>query len=179
MSLTTHWPWSLVFWDEVGHENRRVPTGAAIAAIDSWFHDPGRRRELFAAWELLTEQRPSLRGGMSWMELRAALRPALVRALESGQLVLVAGDTWRGGGIERVTEEPPAPVMAEPQTVKTWIEFVVQDMAGQPIAKQKYRAVLVDGTKKEGETDAKGVVRFEDLEPGLCDFTLAGLDGAA
>ena len=183
MRLTTARPWSLVFWDEVQPDDRTVPTVFAMAEIDAWIADPQRRHELLKVGELLTENGSRSRAGRSWMDLAPVLKPAILRALQSGQLVMITQEGkegWQRIAVEQpeaAAASPLAPEQAAP--VKTWIEFLVEDMASQPLAGRKYRATLTDGTVKRGETDSKGLVRFDQLEPGLCEFVLEGLDGDA
>ena len=183
MLLTSHKPWSLVLWKDVKPGARRVPPAIATAWIDAWILDPHRRSELFRIWEGLTGNRQHARGGMAPVDLQRTLGPRLRRAVESGELVMITeegGEGWRGAVAAQRASEAAAPPPAEsPRPTKTWIEFLVEDMAGQPIAGRKYRATLTDGTKKTGQTDSSGLVRFDELDPGLCEFVLEGLDGNA
>lgn len=183
MRLTTHRPWSLVFWDEVEPANHRVPVAFASAEIDAWLADPHRRAEVLDLWGQLGENQSRMRAGRDWMEVARLVKPAFLRALDSGQLVMITdegNEAWRSAPTVEPKEAPP-PVLAaeEARPVKTWIEFAVEDMAGQPLAGRKYRATLTDGTVKKGETDSKGIVRFDEIDPGLCEFVLEGLDGDA
>jgi hypothetical protein len=118
------------------------------------------------------------------MEIARLVKPAFLRALDSGQLVMITdegNEGWRRIHVDQPEEPAAPPPLATEQArpVKTWIEFAVEDMAGQPLAGRKYRATLTDGTVKRGETDTKGLVRFDEIEPGLCEFVLEGLDGDA
>lgn len=184
MRLTTARPWSLVFWDEVAPNAQRVPVVFARAEIDAWLADPYRRAEVLEMWGQLGENHGRANSGRDWMELSRLVKPAFLRALDSGQLVMVTdegNEAWRTSGLAEPEDIAPPPPLAveEPRPVKTWIEFAVEDMAGQPIAGKKYRATLTDGTVKKGETDSKGLVRFDEIDPGLCEFVLEGLDGDA
>lgn len=182
MPVTSAVPWRLVPWDELDPKDQRVPASVAISTIDSWFHDPDRRQELFQVWEHLTGTRRHANGAMDWMDLRTSVRPALLRAIEVGQLVMVTdeGKRVRGGvSFEKKDDLGPGAPADSASPTKTWIEFLVQDMAGQPMSGKKYRATLTDGTTKKGETDSKGLVRFDELDPGICEFVLEGLDGSA
>lgn len=51
-------------------------------------------------------------------------------------------------------------------TFKDWIEIAFVDRDGQPRAGEKYKLTLADGTILEGELDAEGLARIEDLPPG-------------
>ncbi|MEM7155008.1 MAG: hypothetical protein AAF799_19325 [Myxococcota bacterium] len=54
----------------------------------------------------------------------------------------------------------------------TWIEIAVVDASGQPITNRPYRLRLPDGSVREGELGDDGLIRFDDVEPGLCTLEL-------
>jgi len=59
---------------------------------------------------------------------------------------------------------------------KTWVEFVVVDMEGNPVGDHPYRVTLPDGSVNEGVLDKSGKVRFNGIDPGTCQFSLTDLD---
>ena len=183
MPLSPLRPWSLVPWNEVEPDDVTVSPAVAAAWLDALFYDPHRRAELFEALEALTGARARTSFGREGNDLARDLGPVLHRAIASGELVVVTQEgkeAWRRMKMEQpVSDALPPPVMPAAAPAKTWIEFLVEDMAGQPLAGRKYRATLTDGTTKKGETDSKGLVRFDPLDPGLCEFVLEGLDGDA
>ncbi|MBD3331898.1 hypothetical protein GF356_03525 [candidate division GN15 bacterium] len=54
---------------------------------------------------------------------------------------------------------------------KDWIELELADANDNPLANEKYILTLPDGTKREGELDADGHARIEDVPPGPVAIT--------
>jgi len=82
------------------------------------------------------------------------------------------------------TAPPPPPqedVVAATQRRprKTWVEFKVVDMEGNPATGQHYLVMLPDGSLHEGNLDRSGMVRFDDIDPDNSVFTLPDLDREA
>ncbi len=76
---------------------------------------------------------------------------------------------------------PPKPAVAEDpikpkRLTKTWVEFEVVDMEGNPAVGCKYKVMLPDGSLHEGTLDKTGIVRFENIDPENSVFTLPDLD---
>ncbi len=57
-----------------------------------------------------------------------------------------------------------------------WVEVRVVDDQDQPVAYERYRLKLPDGSVREGELDSAGRVRVEDIDPGTCQFQLFDKD---
>lgn len=49
---------------------------------------------------------------------------------------------------------------------KDWVEFVFADREGNPVAEEKFTAVLPDGKEIEVQTNSEGVIRLNDILPG-------------
>jgi hypothetical protein len=58
---------------------------------------------------------------------------------------------------------------------KCWIEIVLQDEDGKPIANEEYRIVTPDGSERAGHLDGNGYARLDGLDPGSCDVTFPKL----
>jgi hypothetical protein len=58
---------------------------------------------------------------------------------------------------------------------KTWIGVLVRDLDSMPLRNQDVRVVLDTGQVLTGRTDAKGYVRFENVEPGSGEVTVIGI----
>lgn len=65
---------------------------------------------------------------------------------------------------------------AEPDPEKDWIELHLVDDFDQPLAGEKYRLKLADGSVREGRLDASGRARIDGIDPGVCEVTLPDLD---
>ena len=51
----------------------------------------------------------------------------------------------------------------------TWIEIMLRDPSGQPIAGEAFTITTKDGvTLKRGTLDARGWARVDDISPGSC-----------
>jgi len=60
---------------------------------------------------------------------------------------------------------------------KSWIEIEMIDEQDKPVAGEKYRITLPDGTTiDEGTLDEKGCARVENIDPGSCKITFPNLD---
>jgi len=63
---------------------------------------------------------------------------------------------------------------------KSWIEINLVDDEGEPVAGERYRVTLPDGsTIAEGTTDEKGFARVNNIDPGTCKVTFPNIDGRA
>jgi hypothetical protein len=76
-------------------------------------------------------------------------------------------------------EEQQTPVPPPREIPKTWVEFVVLDMEGNPATGTHYLVVLPDGSVHEGNIGKGGSVRFESIYPENSVFTLPDLDQEA
>lgn len=65
---------------------------------------------------------------------------------------------------EATISEPEAE--APPERERTWVEFQLLDDEHNPVPDEPYRVTLPDDTVQEGVTDAEGVCRFQEIEPG-------------
>jgi type VI secretion system secreted protein VgrG len=63
---------------------------------------------------------------------------------------------------------------------KSWIEIELLDEQGNPVAGERYRVTLTDGTTiAEGTTDENGFARVSKIDPGNCKITFPNLDREA
>ncbi len=63
---------------------------------------------------------------------------------------------------------------------KTWIEIELVDEGGKPYSRERYCVRLPDGTRREGQLNAQGKARIEDIDPGSCVVSfpdLADIEG--
>lgn len=60
-----------------------------------------------------------------------------------------------------------------------WIEIVLEDEDGNPVAGEAYSVGLPDGTTATGTLDEKGFARVEGFDPGSCSISFPNLDESA
>jgi hypothetical protein len=75
------------------------------------------------------------------------------------------------------TEEPPLVPVVDDLT--TWVIIKLLDMEGEPIPEERYRALLEDGSSREGKLDQNGIARLSSLEPGVVKVCFPDLDESA
>ncbi len=170
----------LVYWDSLQDGDTPVRPVLAASWLRSWLVNLEHRAEVIEAYSWLSTGAPRARGWLDERELNAFVRPAIERALETGELVLVERaprGQWKPA-VFVVPAEPKGPApKEEPKSTKTWVEFEVLDENGDALADEKWEAQLPDGTKKNGKTDSRGLARFDDIDPGLVQFRLVERDG--
>lgn len=169
----------LVYWDSVKDDDQPVAPCLAAGWIRPWLADPEHRDEVLQAWSWLGPLTRHSAGWMNERDLNTFVRPMIERALVSGELVLVERAPIAGWkpAIFEVPREDPTPTPTGPaKKTKTWIEFAVVDENGKASEGEHWEAKLPGGTVKKGETDAKGIVRFDDIDPGLVEFKLLDHD---
>ena len=64
----------------------------------------------------------------------------------------------------------------EKKKKKSWIEIELVDEADQPVAGERYKVTLPDGSVAEGTLDEKGLAKIKEIEPGSCKITFPDLD---
>lgn len=73
---------------------------------------------------------------------------------------------------------PPRPTPTPPSERRSWIEIELVDEDGKPVAGERYRVRLPDGTVKENFLDGRGFARIESPVPGNCQISFPRRDGA-
>jgi hypothetical protein len=104
----------------------------------------------------------------------------IARSIRSGRLRACRGPGKKtsggGGSAAPIKETEQEPVDAAPRRKKTWVEFAVVDMEGNPVSNKRYLVMLPDGSLQEGMLDQRGVVRFNNIDPENSVFSLPELD---
>ncbi len=97
----------------------------------------------------------------------------LAGLLVDGRLRVVRHPYPKLDGLDGETDEPRR---GEGRKVKSWIEVVLVDDDGKPVAGVEYAITLPDGTTETGQTDASGRARLSGIDPGMCQLSFTGLD---
>lgn len=106
-----------------------------------------------------------------------ALIDRITRSLVRGDLILVRE---QHAGISPGDVDPPEP--EEPEEVierLDWIEVLVEDEEHNPVPNVAYKIVLPDGSTRTGKTNQHGIVRYDRIPSGSCEFSLVELDAEA
>jgi hypothetical protein len=120
--------------------------------------------------------------------LFAALEPVGVDRRSDGSILTALVDHIRWGRVgvfelERLSASVREEELEEEHQpdveTRHWIEIQLVDEIGAPVQNARYQITLPDGKIREGRTNSKGVVRFDGIEPGVCDFSFTGLDEEA
>lgn len=59
----------------------------------------------------------------------------------------------------------------------TWVAIRLVGADNLPVANERYRVVLADGSVADGQLDSSGEAWLEDVIPGNCQITFPNLDG--
>lgn len=179
---------------------RELARTSAVVDLEDWLNDPALQPQLLEIYRAI--------GGyverVQWTleDLHRYVKPRLLEAFRNKELIALAPDLLpqRSGRREagqqtqaKPIPQPPAPpVPAHPREPpgsgaaagpnagreKTWIEIVLMDEAGNPVASESYRLVLPDGTVQTGKLDDKDRARVEGIDPGSCQVSFPEMDGA-
>ena len=168
----------LVLWSDVEKDDRPIPATLADGWLRAWLVEPAFRAEVDEVLDGLSAAHRSMKGWMDERELHRFALPRIERALRTGELVLVERRPAQPlPKLAQPVAEPLKPVEKESSApTKTWIEFLVQDESGHPVAGARYQAELTDGSKKSGVTGETGLVRFDGIDAGICQFSLLDYD---
>ena len=158
-------------------------TLSALDFLHTFMYDPLSMMTLRSS---LTEELPSTDlAGLDDQEVLEQLASRLVY----GNLRIVpfapSQPAIQAGGAAQATpaveeeeeEEQAAGAAAEQRT--SWVGIKLVDEEGSPAAGEKYRIVLPNGSIREGQLDASGQVRINDIEPGTCQVSFPDLNSTS
>lgn len=106
-------------------------------------------------------------------------RPA---ALRLRRLVVrpAAPDAGAGRGAATSAAVTPSRLRARPdddEVTLDWIEIQLLDSDAKPLAGQRYRIKLPDGSVRRGSLDRDGSARIDDIPGGQCEVCFTEIDG--
>lgn len=110
---------------------------------------------------------------------RAEVVLELARHLARRTLLVVDGhfQTRPGGGKGKPSPPPPSQP-PPPISPATFIEIELVDQDGRPVAHERYRITLPDGTVRSGRLDDRGSARIDGIRPaGPCDIEFPDIHG--
>ena len=165
---------------DVRPDERRLPSSLAISCLEKLLPDISSSQ---AVLELLGAE-ALVSSSSSAQEVLRKNRSQLRHAISGGELVLISPLRFEGSGSsgkkEAEVEEQESQASTSTQVLKkTWVEFEVVDMEGNPVSQERYLVMLPDGSLNEGWLDPSGVVRFNNIDPDTCVFSLPDLDEEA
>lgn len=149
--------------------DRELSVAEARARLRAWQRaNRGQARHRYQRVIQAALGRPLAQAGVDLDDLVRVL--SLV--IERGRLVALERrrSTPQPTGLATKPTPPPEPE-PPPAPKKTWVEFVLLDEEGVPVPEEKYSVELPDGSTKEGQLDADGRVRIDDIEDGTCWVT--------
>ncbi|WP_224363333.1 carboxypeptidase-like regulatory domain-containing protein [Hyalangium versicolor] len=157
-------------------DGQRIPANTVSWRLRGLRGDSAAERTLLEVYGALGGQQ---RSGPSMFERRQFLEQMwleLEGAFESGRLALL-----------RV----PRPVFILPEREKaeeddwkndseptSWVGIQLEDEEGEPVAGQRVRLKLPDGSVRERVSDDRGRIRVDGVPPGNCQVEFVGIDGS-
>jgi type VI secretion system secreted protein VgrG len=111
-------------------------------------------------------------------QLPITTKPTDVAALLSQSPLSASGGSSAGAGAGGGAPAGPRhdPTSDENKDKTHWVEVVLVDDAGQPLAGESYEIKLPDGSIATGTTDENGKGRVENIDPGSVDISFPELD---
>ncbi len=152
---------------------QRVGDAEAAAILEAMrADDPGGVR-LGMLW---SEESPHGGESVDGPEIHGWVHDELARPTGRVALWRTRSADHAAGGVARTGDAPLLRELAEPPPeVRTWVEFRLLDLAGDPLADVRYEIEMSDGTTEEGTTDAGGKARHDDIVAGACTITFPDL----
>jgi hypothetical protein len=151
-----------------------VPADSVLWRLRGWRGDAAAERALLEAYEALGG-RP--RWGQSVLDRRAFQERAwaeLEEAFETGRLALltVPRPVYIPGAAQEAEEDD----WEDESEPTSWVGLLLEDEQGEPVAGQRVRLKLADGTTREGVSDDKGRLRLDGIPQGNCEVEFPGMD---
>jgi hypothetical protein len=185
--------WVLATKLELASEVRAsvVDVSTAIAKVDEWCDDPMHLPDMIDFYEEVTGNRLS---PPTIIDIPKRVKPALLGAIEDGLLAVVKHPMFRpfearkqegvhGQQAPRKVEEPTPlprrrPLRRVPEKERIWVDIVLADRRGKPVAFEPFEVVSSDGRVFGGRLTGEGEAEIDDLSPGQCEINFPELDGS-
>lgn len=107
---------------------------------------------------------------------RELLARRLVALVDSGRALLYRDTRPRALTLDDAPEQLDEPARDEIAERSDWIEVLIEDRAGEPVANVRYILTLADGSTREGRTNRQGLLRYDRIASGSCTISLPDHD---
>jgi hypothetical protein len=123
-----------------------------------------------------------LRSAARWLESGLVASPSvgpadykriILRALASGDLLLVRHELRIAHARPQVKQAALEPIAAAPPDDDAWIELIFTDDRGRPLAGRAVSLALAGGGTRSGALDGSGFFRMSGIKPGTVDVSFA------
>jgi hypothetical protein len=159
-----------------GEEKDRIAAEAVLWRLRGWRGDFAAERTLLDVYEALGGR---MRPGLSNLERRSFLEQVwteVEEAFQTGRLALLQLPRPVFIPSERVEiDESDWEDESEPTS---WVGLLLEDEGGEPVAGQRVRVKLADGTVRESVSDDKGRIRLDGIPQGNCQVEFVGIDAS-
>lgn len=145
-----------------------------VAYLEGWLLDSEARATLYDMHATLFGALATSAWGLG--EEHLSLRPLLRRAFERQDLIVLA-PRRRNAQLPGQPAPIQPPLRPQPQAPKTFIEIVLLDADGKPVAGEAFQITLPDGRIQNGNLDRAGFARVDGIDPGVCDVRFPNIDG--
>jgi hypothetical protein len=159
-----------------GEEKDRLAAEPVLWRFRNSRGDFATERTLLEVYEALGGR---MRTGLSIMERRSFLDRVwaeVEEAFQTGRLALL--QLPRPVFIHAQREEPKETPWEDESEPTSWVGIQLQDEEGEPVAGQRVRIKLANGTFREGVSDDKGRIRMEGIPAGNCQVEFVGIDAS-
>ncbi len=159
-----------------GEEKSRIAAESVLWRLRGWRGDFSAERTLLDVYEALGGR---VRPGLSNLERRAFLEQVWAEVEEAFQMERLA------------LLQLPRPVFIPSERVEieekdwedeseptSWVGIQLEGEEGEPVAGQRVRVKLANGTVRESVSDDKGRIRLDGIPEGDCQVELVGIDAS-
>jgi hypothetical protein len=157
-------------------EKDRIAAESVLWRLRNWQRDFATERTLLDVYEALGGRR---RAGLSTLERRSFLEQVwkeVEEAFQTGRLALLR--LPRPVFLLPEPEKSDASFWEEKPEPTSWVGLQLEDEEGAPVAGQRVRIKLANGTVREGVSDDKGRIRMDGIPAGNCQVEFVGIDGS-
>ena len=171
--------------DVYPEEARASALRLSAADVEKWMSNPNNRQTIFemhedvrgaGAAEQLEEgpEEETTARVIDWLAGTLRRRELLAFRVPRRFLGQSPSDSDAKDG-ETVVTTPPR---FDRDARKSWIEIELVDSLGAPVANERFRLELPDGTFYEAMLDGQGRARVSDIDAGLCEINFPDRDAS-